>query len=82
MAREVFRNRRCDVESKVDNFIKNFDGKKGGDQMERKTAKKKFGEKQQLVCGQCGLVVMVDEVCSCVDYCDLVCCGEEMKSMK
>jgi hypothetical protein len=31
------------------------------------------------VCGQCGLVVTVDEVCGCVDMCDIMCCGEPMK---
>lgn len=30
-------------------------------------------------CGVCGLVVTVDEVCNCVDVCDLICCGEPMK---
>jgi len=50
--------------------------------MAKKTAKKKLGKKQKLVCKQCGLVVSVDEVCGCVDYCDIVCCGEEMKPKK
>jgi hypothetical protein len=31
------------------------------------------------VCGQCGLVVTVDEACGCVDMCDIMCCGEPMK---
>jgi hypothetical protein len=30
-------------------------------------------------CGVCGLVVTVDEVCDCVEVCDLVCCGEPME---
>jgi hypothetical protein len=50
--------------------------------MEKKTAKKKLSKKQQLVCRQCGLLVTVDEVCGCVDYCDVVCCGIEMKPKK
>ncbi len=33
-------------------------------------------------CDVCGLVVSVDEVCGCVDTCDLICCGEEMKLKK
>jgi rubrerythrin len=30
-------------------------------------------------CSVCGLVVKVDEVCGCVDYCDIICCDREMK---
>ncbi len=30
-------------------------------------------------CSVCGLKVTVDEVCGCVDYCDIICCGEQMK---
>ena len=33
-------------------------------------------------CGVCGLAVTVDEVCGCVDYCDIICCGEQMKPAK
>jgi len=29
-------------------------------------------------CSVCGLVVTVDEVCGCVDVCDLICCGQPM----
>lgn len=34
------------------------------------------------VCDVCGLVISVDEVCGCVGMCDLICCGEKMKSKK
>lgn len=37
-------------------------------------AKKKYG------CGVCGLVISVDSVCGCVDACDIICCGEQMKA--
>ncbi len=30
-------------------------------------------------CGVCGLAVRVDEVCGCVDMCDIVCCEKPMK---
>lgn len=46
----------------------------------RKPAKKKTLKKDdKLVCQLCGLVVRVDNVCGCVDVCDLICCGKEMK---
>ncbi len=32
-------------------------------------------------CGQCGVVVVVDEACGC-SPCDLLCCGESMKEVK
>jgi|GEM_PF-357801 hypothetical protein len=59
---------------------------KGGDMAERKTSKKvskktvKKGDAYQ--CGVCGLAVTVDEECDCVDACDIICCGEEMKTKK
>jgi hypothetical protein len=30
-------------------------------------------------CSVCGLVVAVDEVCGCVDICDIICCSQQMK---
>lgn len=52
--------------------------------MAKKAGKKKPGssKKPKLSCRVCGLIVTVDNVCGCVDYCDIVCCGEEMKSKK
>ncbi|MCM8796489.1 MAG: hypothetical protein NC923_01180 [Candidatus Omnitrophica bacterium] len=44
----------------------------------KKTAKKKA----KYACKICGLVVSVDNLCGCVDTCDIVCCGEEMKLTK
>jgi hypothetical protein len=32
-------------------------------------------------CDECGLVVVVDEVCGC-SSCDLICCGAPMKEVK
>ncbi len=29
-------------------------------------------------CRVCGLAVRVDEVCGCVDYCDILCCNVPM----
>jgi len=40
----------------------------------------KAGSRYQ--CGACGLAVTVDEVCGCADFCDIICCGEQMKPAK
>jgi hypothetical protein len=47
------------------------------------TAKKKTMKKgSKYACSTCGLVVSVDEVCGCVDACEIICCGKPMKSKK
>ena len=33
-------------------------------------------------CSVCGLAVRVDEVCGCVDMCDIVCCEKPMRAKK
>jgi hypothetical protein len=49
----------------------------------KSTTKKKAVKKgSKYACRTCGLVVSVDEVCGCVDVCDIVCCGEQMKPKK
>ncbi len=52
--------------------------------MAKKCGKKKSNKKtkEQYVCGQCGLVISVDETCNCVDICDIICCGAPMKPKK
>jgi hypothetical protein len=52
----------------------------------KKTARKAAPRKQKEMkpgagysCRVCGLMVTVDKVCGCVDYCDIICCGEQMK---
>jgi hypothetical protein len=52
----------------------------------KKTLKKTSPKKQKDLkagsgyeCRVCGLAVTVDTVCGCVDYCDIICCGEQMK---
>jgi hypothetical protein len=44
-----------------------------------KTGMAKKGSKYE--CPECGIVVMVDEVCDCAP-CDLICCGVPMKEVK
>ena len=45
-------------------------------------AKKKMAKGVSYTCEVCGLVVSVDEVCGCVDVCDIICCGKPMKERK
>jgi hypothetical protein len=37
---------------------------------------------QKIVCKKCRLIVRLKEECGCIDYCDIVCCGEPMKPKK
>ncbi len=46
----------------------------------KKTKTVKKGAKY--ACEVCGLAVSVDNVCGCVESCDLICCGRQMKSKK
>jgi len=48
----------------------------------KKVAKKGVKKGDVYKCGVCGLAVTVDEVCGCVDYCDIVCCEKPMKPKK
>jgi len=55
--------------------------------MVEKKAAKKGGKKEVkkgdvYQCGVCGLAVTVDEVCGCVDTCDIICCEKQMKPTK
>lgn len=45
-----------------------------------KKVKAKDVKKTKYVCDACGLVLCVDNACSC-DPCDVVCCGENMNVM-
>jgi len=49
---------------------------------EKAPSKKKIGKGDSYVCEVCGLAVLVDEVCGCVDACDIVCCSKPMKERK
>lgn len=46
----------------------------------KKTTKSKKGSRYS--CGVCGLMITVDNICGCVDACDIVCCGSGMKPRK
>jgi hypothetical protein len=46
------------------------------------TKMKTMKKGSKFACSTCGLVVSVDEVCGCVEACDIVCCGAPMKPKK
>jgi hypothetical protein len=48
----------------------------------KETKQTKKQNKKKMKCEVCGLVVTIDEECGCVDTCDLICCGKEMKEVK
>ncbi|MBP1695689.1 MAG: hypothetical protein H6Q41_877 [Deltaproteobacteria bacterium] len=48
----------------------------------KKVAKKVVKKGDVYKCGVCGLAVTVDEVCGCVDTCDIICCEKQMKPKK
>jgi len=48
----------------------------------KKVAKRVVKKGDVYKCGVCGLAVTVDEVCGCVDYCDIICCEKPMKPKK
>ena len=50
----------------------------------KKTHAKKAGVKKgsKFVCSECGVVLVVDEVCGCLEVCDLICCGKQLKLKK
>lgn len=49
---------------------------------EKAPAKKGSKKGDAYSCGVCGLVVVVDEACGCVDACDLICCDTAMQPKK
>ncbi len=44
-----------------------------------KKATKGVKKGQGYQCSVCGLSVVVDEVCGCIDTCDIICCEKPMK---
>jgi hypothetical protein len=48
----------------------------------KKVTKKSVEKGNVYKCSVCGLAVMVDEVCGCVDACDIICCKKQMKAKK
>jgi len=56
--------------------------KKAVRKVARKVVKKAAKKGDVYKCGVCGLAVTVDEVCGCVDTCDIICCDKQMKPKK
>jgi hypothetical protein len=54
-------------------------GSEKGGAKKKSEAKTGIKKGESYVCGVCGLAVSVDEVCGCVDVCDIICCGKPMK---
>ena len=44
-----------------------------------KISKKGVKKGDAYKCGVCGLAVTVDEICGCIDTCDIICCEKPMK---
>ena len=47
-----------------------------------KASKKGVKKGDAYTCSVCGLAVSVDEVCGCIDTCDIICCEKPMKAKK
>ncbi len=50
--------------------------------LKKKAPARKTAKGDSYECEVCGLVVSVDEACGCVEYCDIICCGEPMKASR
>lgn len=48
----------------------------------KKVSKKAVKKGDAYQCGVCGLAITVDEVCDCIDACDIICCEQQMKPKK
>lgn len=48
----------------------------------KKVSKKGVKKGESYQCSVCGLVVTVDEVCGCIDTCDIICCEKPMKKKR
>lgn len=60
--------------------LKKTTAKKTVKQAGRKKKEVTPGDKYS--CSVCGLIVSVDEECGCIETCDIICCGEQMKTKK
>ncbi len=48
----------------------------------KKVTKNRVKKGEVYKCSVCGLAVTVDEVCGCVDACDIICCEKPMTAKK
>ena len=56
--------------------------KKPAKKVTKKSVKKSVKKGDVYKCTVCGLAVTVDEVCGCIDTCDIICCEKPMKPKK
>ena len=56
--------------------------KKAVKKVVKKSAKKTMKKGEGYQCTVCGLAITIDELCGCVDACDIVCCETSMKPKK
>jgi hypothetical protein len=56
--------------------------KKAVKKVVKKSVKKIVKKGDVYKCGVCGIAVSVDEVCGCVNTCDIICCEKPMKLKK
>jgi hypothetical protein len=45
----------------------------------KRATKKIIKKGDRYACTVCGIAVRVDEACGCLDMCDIICCGRQMK---
>jgi hypothetical protein len=48
----------------------------------KRTTKKAIKKGNRFECSVCGVVVSINEICGCVDTCDIICCGKQMRKKK
>ncbi len=48
----------------------------------KKKTKEKVIKGKKLSCNVCGLILKVDNTCGCIEECDVICCGEQMKAKR
>ncbi len=48
----------------------------------KKAVARKMNVGDTYACSTCGLTLTIDDVCSCVDACDIICCEGPMKKKR
>jgi len=62
------------ADSKEENMVK--------EKAVKRATKKSVKKGEVYKCGVCGLAVRVDEVCGCIDACDIICCEKPMRAKR
>jgi hypothetical protein len=56
--------------------------KKVAKKVTKKVTGKRVKKGEAYKCSVCGLSVVVDEVCGCIDTCDIICCEKPMRTKR